>query len=248
MRRSGQARLGTRMRESMAALFTMCGRLAEARRVIEVHDELSRRLFPHHRLHAVALEVEFLELLGEYKAIRAFIPRLRIAVQESLVTPCVRGPRSLLVCAAACASLGEYEEALSLEREADELRMEGFGWIIDLPRIRLALHRHDLATVNRLISTPTSFKWKRAAWYFPAAVATHLDALAALGDAGRLEADAAEFLETDSVLQAFAMRGLGIVQGDPVLMEEAASRFEDFGFESQAASTRAVALARRLHE
>jgi hypothetical protein len=71
-------------------------------------------------------------------------------------------------------------------------------------------------------------------------VATHLDALAALGEAERFEADANEFLEGESVLQAFAMRGLGIVRGDPVLMEEAASRFEDYGFESQAANTRAA--------
>jgi class 3 adenylate cyclase/tetratricopeptide (TPR) repeat protein len=230
----------TRMREGMAALFTMCGRLPEARRIIEVHDELSRRLFPHQRLHAVALEIEFLELLGEWKAIRATASRLRTAVHESVATPCVRGPRSLLVCAAACASLGEDHEAASLEREADEVRMEGFGWIIDTPRIRLALHRHDLTTVNRLISASTSFNWRRGAWYFPAAVATHLDALAALGDAERLEAEAAEFLTADCVLQAFAMRALGILRGDPVLMEEAASRFEDYGFESQAANTRAA--------
>ena len=239
-RRISDPNTSTRIREGMAALFTMCGRLPEARRVIEVHDELSRRLFPHHRLHAVALEVEFLELLGEYKAIRAFIPRLRTAVKDNLATPCVRGPRSLLVCAAACALLGENQEAASLEREADALRMEGFGWIMDTPRIRLALHRHDLTTVNRLISAPTSFKWKRAAWYFPAAVATHLDALAALGEAERFEADANEFLEGESVLQAFAMRALGIVRGDPVLMEAAASRFQDYGFESQAANTRAA--------
>ena len=118
--------------------------------------------------------------------------------------------------------------------------MEGFGWIMDTPRIRLALHRHDLTTVNRLISAPTSFKWKRAAWYFPAAVATHLDALAALGEAERFEADANEFLEGESVIQAFAMRALGILRGDRLLLEAAASRFEAFGFESQAGNTRAA--------
>jgi hypothetical protein len=228
----------TRMRESMAALFTMCGRLSEAQQVIEIHDELSRRLFPHHRLHAVALEVESLELLGEWKAIRALVPRTRTAVEENLATPCVRGPRSLLVCAAASAALGDEQEAASLERDADEVRMEGFGWIIETPRIRLALHRHDLDTVSRLVSASTSFVPRRAVWYFPAAVATHLDALAALGDAKRLEADAAEYLESDSVLTAFAMRALGILRGDQVLLEAAASRFEEFGFNAQAASTR----------
>jgi tetratricopeptide (TPR) repeat protein len=231
----------TRLRESVAALFTMCGRLSESRRMIQDHDALCGRLFPHHRLHAVALEIEFLEVLGAWEEIRALVPRTRTAVQENLATPCVRAGRSLLVCSAACAVLGREPEAGSLEREADDLRMEGFGWILEAPRIRLALHRHDIATASRLVSAMTSSIPRRQIWYFPAAAATRLDALAALGDAERLEADAAEFLERDSVLAAFAMRALGTFRGDPLLMEKAASRFDDFGFEIQAANTRAPA-------
>jgi hypothetical protein len=238
----------TRLRESVAALFTMCGRLPESRRMIEDHDALCSRLFPHHRLHAVALEIEFLELLGEWEMIRALVPRARTAVRENLATPCVRAGRSLLVCSAACARLGGEPEAASLEREADELDMEGYGWVVEAPRIRLALHRHDLATVGRLVSESTSAIPRRQIWYFPAAVATYLDALAALGDARRLEVDAAEFLETDSVLTAFAMRALGVVRRDPSLIEEAASRFESFGFDAQAGDTKAVARPARPRE
>jgi class 3 adenylate cyclase/tetratricopeptide (TPR) repeat protein len=232
----------TRLRESVAALFTMCGRLSESRRIIDDHDTLCSRLFPHHRLHAVALEIEFLEVLGEWAAIRALAPRARKAVGENLATPCVRAGRSLLVCSAACAALGDEQGAASLEREADELRMEGFGWIVEAPRIRLALHRHDLATVRELVSATGSSITRRQMWYFPAAAATYLDALAALGDAEGLNAGAPEFLETDSVLKAFAMRALGIVRGDPSMMEGAASQFEAFGFDAQAASTRLLAL------
>ncbi|HEY6396029.1 MAG TPA: hypothetical protein VIX82_01110, partial [Solirubrobacteraceae bacterium] len=79
---------------------------------------------------------------------------------------------------------------------------------------------------------------RRQIWYFPAAVAAHFDALAALGDMERGERDAAEFLDTDSVLTAFAMRSLGILRGDAALVEGAATGFERFGFQTQAAITR----------
>src|SRR5439155_5225713 len=199
------------------------------RRLIDEHVELSRKLFPHHRLHSAALEIEHLEVLGGWEEIRALVPRARSAVDENLATPCVRAPRSLLVCAAACAALGDDAEAGSLEREADQLPVEQFGLIMDAPRIRLALHRHDLATVSRLVSGSASSITRRQVWYFPAAVATHFDALAALGELERAEKDAAEFLETDSVLTAFATRALGILRRDASLMEEAATRFELFG-------------------
>ena len=144
------------------------------------------------------------------------------------------------MCAAACAAIGDDTEVGLLEREADELRVEDFGWIMDAPRIRLALHRRDLATVSRLVSASDASITRRQVWYFPAAVAAHFDALLALGDVERVERDAAEFLETDSVLAAFAMRALGTLRGDPALVEDAASRFEVLGFKAQAATTRAA--------
>ncbi len=240
-RRISDPDAGVRLRESVAALFTMCGRLQDARRVIEEHDELSRRLFPHHRLHAVAMEIEFQEVLAEWEAIRALVPRTRAAVEESLATPCVRGARSLLVCAAACAALGDDPEARALENEAARLSMEGFGSIIDTPRLRLALHRHDVATVGLLVSAWTDVIPRRAVWYFPAAVGTLLDALAALGETARLEEEAAKFLEDESALQPFALRALGIVRGDRALLRRAADRFQALGFERQAANTRVLA-------
>ncbi|HEY3210454.1 MAG TPA: hypothetical protein VGL18_11800, partial [Actinomycetota bacterium] len=239
-RRISDPDAGVRLRESVAALFTMCGRLQDARRVIEEHDELSRRLFPHHRLHAVAMEIEFQEVLAEWEAIQALVPRTRAAVEESLATPCVRGARSLLVCAAACAALGDDPEARALENEAARLGMEGFGSIIDTPRIRLALHRRDLATVRLLFSAWTGVIPRRAVWYFPAAVATQLDALAALGETTRLEEEAAKFLEEESALQLFALRALGIVRRDRMLLRQAADRFEALGFARQAANTRVL--------
>jgi hypothetical protein len=168
-------------------------------------------------------------------------PRTRAAVEESLATPCVRGARSLLVCAAACAALDDDPEARALENEAARLGMEGFGSIIDTPRLRRALHRHDLATVRLLVSAWTDVIPRRAVWYFPAAVGTLLDALAALGETARLEEEAVKFLEDESALQPFALRALGIVRGDRALLRRAADRFRALGFERQAADTRVLA-------
>ena len=69
-------------------------------------------------------------------------------------------------------------------------------------------------------------------------MATHLEALAALGDAERLESDAAEFIPSDSVLSAFAMRALGTLRVDASLLDQAASRFDAYGFDAQAAHLR----------
>src|SRR4029077_3723138 len=52
-------------RETSVALFTLSGCLGEARRLVAEHDALSLRLFPHQRLHAVAMYVELEEVLGD---------------------------------------------------------------------------------------------------------------------------------------------------------------------------------------
>jgi class 3 adenylate cyclase/tetratricopeptide (TPR) repeat protein len=230
---------GERLRESLTALFVMCGRLDQATQLVREHVALGERLFPHHRLHSVALEIELHEVAGDWPAIRELVPRLRQAVDENTATPCVRGPRSLLASAAACAALGDPAEADGLEREADVLAARDFGWIMDAPRLRLALHRGDLDAVRRLESRAGASISRRQIWYFPAAVAAHFDGLAALGDADEAERDAPEFLNSDSVLVAFAMRALGMLRRDPALVEASAARFAELGFGAQAAATRA---------
>ena len=75
-------------------------------------------------------------------------------------------------------------------------------------------------------------------WWYPGAVASYLDALAALLDRERVEQDTPRFLEYPSALQPFALRALGTVRSDPSLVEQAAGLFDQLGFERQAASTR----------
>src|SRR3990170_5851125 len=82
------------------------GRFEDARRLAQLHDEVTRDLTPHHRLHGVAFLLEVEELAGGWEPIRELTPRVEQAVAANLATPCVHNPRSLLVCALAHACLG----------------------------------------------------------------------------------------------------------------------------------------------
>lgn len=59
--------------------------------------------------------------------------------------------------------------------------MEGFGHVLDTPRMRLALVRDDLESAGRLLAEPMPVRgWHRGRLLISTR-ATHLDALAALG-------------------------------------------------------------------
>jgi hypothetical protein len=222
-------------------LFTLCGHIEETRRLLRENDALSARLSPHHRMHAVAMTLELEEITGDWEAIAALIPRTRAAVEDNLSTPCVRNSRSLLICSAACAALGEEGESLALEEEAAALRAEGFEKILAAPRIRLALARGKPHAVRALIHTPM-FE-RRQIWFWGASVTAYLDALAALAEVDRIEADAPAFLQPPSALEPFALRALAVGRKDPSLMERAATRFEAMGLDLQAATTRAMSAS-----
>jgi hypothetical protein len=88
-----------------SACIATC-RFAQAREVARLHDELTRSLTPHHRLHGTAILVEVDELLGDWQSIRDLKERARETVAANAGTPCLRNARSLLVCALAAACLG----------------------------------------------------------------------------------------------------------------------------------------------
>jgi hypothetical protein len=62
----------------------------------------------------------------------------------------------------------------------------------------------------------------------------------ALGDRRRLEPEPAPLLRTGIYLEPFALRALGIVRGDKVLMEQAIARFEAMALDWHADQTRMV--------
>jgi hypothetical protein len=81
---------------------------------------------------------------------------------------------------------------------------------------------------------------RRSNWFYLSSMATHLDALAALGHRDRLEDEASRVLKPDTYLEPFALRALGVVRTDVRLIERAADRFGALGLDWHAARTRAL--------
>jgi class 3 adenylate cyclase len=215
----------------------MLGRFREARRLARSFDELSLPLTPHHRVHGVSVLAEVEELLGGWDEIRALEPRVRGAVAQNLDTPCVRNPRSLLVCAVAQALAGHDNESRRLEEEAESLEMKGYPTMLDPPRLQLALARGDLDRVRLLVSdAPTA----RSFWFGLAAYIARWDGLAALRDRERVEEECAPLMEARDFRGPFALRALGIVREDKSLIEQAAARFAALKLDWHAAQTRAM--------
>jgi class 3 adenylate cyclase len=212
-----------------------CGEFDEARRNAMSNEEVTHGLSPHHRLHGVSASLELEELLGNWDAASRLQTRVEAAVAANVATPCVRNQRSLLVCALARAYLGDDDGARRLEHEAEAHGMTGYGTVVDTPRLQLALHRGDLATVESLLGEPGV---RRTNWFYLSSMAAHLDGLAALGEREWVEREAARHAEAETYLQPFALRALGIVREDKTLIARAADRFAALGLDWHAARTR----------
>ena len=213
------------------------GRFREARRLARAHDEIAATLTPHHRLHGVAIEIEVEELLGRWDLVRQLQERAELAVAANLETPCVRNPRVLLVEALANELNGDKRSSRRLEERALELWMDGYGFTLDTPRLRLALARSDLDAVDELLARPeTEHGWHRG-WFVFANVAARLDALAALGRADEVEEEAPHHARRRNYLRPFALRALGRVRRDDALVDTARAEFEALGLDWHASST-----------
>ena len=212
------------------------GRFDEARALARRHVELSHRLSPHHRMHGIGLLVETEEGAGRWEAIEELTARVEEAVAENEATPCVRNARTLLVCAVAAEAAGERERARKLERSAEALGMEGYEFALTPPRLRLALLRGDLDEARHLLEhEPTRmFVFGAGAW------AVRLDALVAVRDGDRVQAEAPPLLRPGTYVEPFALRALGIVHGDGSLLDRAQGRFEAMGLAWDAAQTAAL--------
>jgi class 3 adenylate cyclase len=209
----------------------------EAQRYALLHGEVTSGLSPHHRVHGVAALLELDELRGDWDGAVELQGPVESAVVDNAATPCVRNPRSLLVCAIAHAYRGDESEAQRLEERAQEHDMTGYGTVLDAPRIQLALHRGDLDAVAALLGEPAV---RRSNWFYLSSMASHLDALAALRERDRLEVEANNVLRPNTYLEPFALRALGIVREDRGLVERAAATFDALGLAWHAATTRAL--------
>jgi tetratricopeptide (TPR) repeat protein len=213
------------------------GRFEDAQHYALLHGDVTSGLSPHHRLHGVSALLELQELRGDWDGAVELERPIEDAVADNAATPCVRNPRSLLVCAIAHAYRGEESEARRLEDRAQEQSMTGYGTVLDTPRIQLALHRGDLDAVASLLGEPAV---RRTNWFYLSSMATHLDALAALRDRERVECEANSVLRPNTYLEPFGLRALGIVREDQALIERAAATFAALGLAWHAETTRAL--------
>ena len=156
-------------------------------------------------------------------------------MEANEATPCVGTTDVFLTLAAASAHGGDDAGARRLEARADALGNEAWGWLLEPARVRLALARHDLAELRRLVDSPTLGTQRPSVFDGAAAL---LDALVALGDRERIESYAPQWVREGTYMAPFALRALGVARADSQLLNEAAARFETMGLEWAAGETR----------
>ena len=221
----------------MSAVFTYLksGRLGAAARASAQATETATGLTPHHRVHAAGWQLILASVTGRWDEVRARAAEAEQVVDANLAaaTPCALDVSILLNCATGSAQAGDEDEARRLEAKANGLGMEGGRWYqgwFEPPKIRLALARHQTGQLAELAAADFDWEWEP--------VATFLDALAALSDRERIEAEAPKWLQEGTFAEPFALRALGIARGDRALLRQALERFEAMGISWHSEQTR----------
>jgi class 3 adenylate cyclase len=197
-------------------------RFAESGRVAQAHDEVTATLTPHHRMHAASLLVHDWYFQGRWEAARELRDRVESAVAANIATPCASNVSALLACATAAARLGDADDARRLERTADALGMEGYGFESDRIDLALALGDHD--RVEGIVNS-----WRPEGFWEFEGVTAWLNALVALGRREEIEREAPGFLKPGSYLEPFVLRALGYARGEAGPVRQAMKRFEMIG-------------------
>jgi hypothetical protein len=144
------------------------------------------------------------------------------------------------VTALAAGYRGDDDAARRYEERGEELS-RGAGAVLSAPRTRLALLRGRLDEVERVAPTPETVAGSYS-WYALQTGAARLDALGALGDKKRLEAEAPLLGRPGTYLEAFALRALARVREDEALLEEAIACFRALGLSWHAEETEKLKL------
>jgi class 3 adenylate cyclase len=210
-------------------------RFSEARRLAAEHDAIVEPLSDHHRLHGIAVLLEVEEVCGGWTTILELAERTESAVEANLTTPCVRNARTLLLIALAAEAAGDNGMARQYERRAQEVETEGYDRVLAAPRTWLALLRGEMDEVDRL--EPINLG-RIQHEYALAAAAARLDALAALRKRSAVEREAPSLSRLGIYLEPFALRALGAVREDDVLIEQAVERFAAMGLQWHAEQSR----------
>jgi class 3 adenylate cyclase len=215
--------------------YLKSGKLDDAGRASVQAIETAAGLTPHHRLHAAGWQILLATLTGRWEEVRSRAAEAEQVVDANLAaaTPCIMNASILLNCATASALAGEEDEGRRLKSKADGISMDGDRWYhgwIDPPKIRLALARHELSALPELAAHDLDWDWEPAS--------TYLDALAALADRERIEAEAPRWLQPGTFSEPFALRALGIAREDPALLRQALALFQAMGLSWHADQTR----------
>jgi class 3 adenylate cyclase len=220
---------------SAVFIYLRTGNLGAAARASAQATEAAAGLTPHHRLHAACWQILLASVTGRWEEVRAHAAEAERTVDANLAaaTPCVLTVSILLNCATASALAGEDDESRRLESKAQGIGMEGNRWYqgwLEPPQIRLALARNQPGVVAELAPPEMDWEWEPAS--------TFLDALAALGDRKRIEAEAPKWLQAGTFAEPFALRALGITRNDRPLLKQAQERFEAMELSWHAEQTR----------
>ena len=216
-------------------VYLKSGHLGTAARASALATEAAAGLTPHHCVHAVGWQLILASVTGRWDGVRALAAAAEHVVDANLAaaTPCCLDVSILLNCATGRAHAGDEDEARRLEAKANGLGMEGGRWYqgwFEPPKIRLALARHETGKLAEFAAADFDWEWEP--------VSTFLDALAALGDRERIEAEAPKWMTEGTFDEPFALRALGIARGDRALLEQAVKRFEAMGISWHAEQTR----------
>jgi class 3 adenylate cyclase/tetratricopeptide (TPR) repeat protein len=210
-------------------------RFADARAAVESLEQEAEGLTPHHRLHAIGQRVDLEVACGHWEAVRTVTSRTEAAVEANLATPCPLNVASLFSCALAAALLGDEAEARRLEQAAYAIGMTGYGFATDTTRISLALALRDLDKAREIVE---ELDPELLETWSVRVRASLFDALVALGESDRIEADAPQWIERPGYARPFALRALGLSRQDEALVEQAAQTFEGIGLAWHAQQTR----------
>jgi len=212
------------------------GRLAEARTLAEQMEEAVANLTPHHRVHALEIRMMVVAAERDWEGVRSLTQRVEEAIEANLATPCPFNRAGLLELATGWTHAGNEVEADRLLAKAEAVGMRSY-LRIDVPRrLGLALARHDLPETRQLVDAIEPAWLTPGNWNISTVL---LDGLVELGDRERIEAVAPLCLDANLFSTPFAMRALAFARRDPMLLEEAAARFEAMHLERHAQETRA---------
>jgi hypothetical protein len=176
---------------------------------------------------------------GRWDKLRALTPQAERAVEANAAAPCPSNASCLLYCALASLHGEDDVEAARLEADAEAQILDAYRSVYWGAKLRLALARDDLPTVEHLVDsvdfTPRGAGIDRAR--LDDGAAAFLDALIALGARDRIESEAPHWVNSETYVRPFALRALGVARADDRLLDEAATRFREIGLDWRADET-----------